>query len=123
MTTTPEDAAREGRGAADRVDAVLYLDRHLRVTYSPTPPSALIRLIGELDTTNTLAVAETLTQVRAREDILIIDTGQLDFIDLASLRMLNGLCHDGLARLTNMPPHMLRLVHLLDCTDTRGYCA
>jgi anti-anti-sigma factor len=120
VTTTPENATPDGHRASDPVDAVLYLDRQLRATYSPITHTILIRLIGELDASNAPAVTEVLTQARRGEDALVIDTAKLDFIDLAGLRMLTGLCRDGSARLTNMPPRMLRLIHLLDLAHTRG---
>ncbi|GAA1307687.1 hypothetical protein Psi02_45540 [Planotetraspora silvatica] len=98
--------------AAEQVDAVLYLDRHLRITYSPC--TGLIQLIGELDASNAPAVAKTLTQAAPGENVLAIDSAQLDFVDLAGLRMLLRLCRDGSARLTVMPPRMIRLIDLLD---------
>lgn len=104
------------------VDAVLYLDRTLRITYSPAPPGGAVRLIGELDVTNTRAVAQTLAQARATEDILIIDVGRLEFVDLAGLRMLTGLCRDGVAHLINVPPGIHRLLGLLDGADVLDEC-
>ncbi|WP_204075956.1 STAS domain-containing protein [Planotetraspora phitsanulokensis] len=95
---------------------MLYLDRYLRVTYSPR--TGLIRLVGELDASNAPAVAETLAHAKRSENVLVIDTAQLDFIDLAGLRMLIRLCSDGSARLSAMPPRMLRLIHLLDQAHT-----
>jgi anti-anti-sigma factor len=99
---------------------VLYLDRQLRVTYSPIMRTSLIRLIGELDASNATAVTEALTQARRGDVALVIDTAKLDFVDLAGLRMLTGLCRDGSAQLTNMPPRMLRLIGLLDQAHTQG---
>ncbi|MEU4539271.1 STAS domain-containing protein [Streptosporangium sp. NPDC023825] len=105
------------------VDAVLYLDRTLRITYSPASPGGTVRLIGELDATNTRAVARTLAQVRAAEDILIIDVGRLEFVDLAGLRMLTGLCRDGVAHLADVPAGMRRLLGLLNRVDVLDECA
>ncbi|WP_329081338.1 MULTISPECIES: STAS domain-containing protein [unclassified Streptosporangium] len=105
------------------VDAVLYLDRTLRITYSPAPPGGAVRLIGELDVTNTRAAARTLAQARAAEGILIIDVGRLKFVDLAGLRMLTGLCRDGVAHLINVPPGMRRLLGLLGRADVLDECA
>ncbi|MGJ6969723.1 STAS domain-containing protein [Streptosporangium sp. G11] len=105
------------------VDAVLYLDRTLRITYSPAPSGGAVRLIGELDVTNTRAVARTLALARAAEDILIIDVGRLEFVDLAGLRMLTGLCRDGVAHLISVPVGMRRLLGLLDRADVLDECA
>ncbi|MFF5113676.1 lipid asymmetry maintenance protein MlaB [Streptosporangium sp. NPDC000509] len=102
------------------VEAVLYLDRMLRITYSLASPGGAVHLIGELDVTNTRAVARTLAQARDVEDTLTIDVGQLDFVDLAGLRMLTGLCYDGVAHLINVPPGMRRLLSLLDHADVLG---
>jgi len=112
-----------GTSGEQLVDAVLYLDRTLRVTYSLTPPVGTVRLIGELDVTNTQAVARTLTQARTAEDILIIDVGRLGFVDLAGLRMLTDLCRDGVAHLINVPATMRRLLGLLNRTDILDKCA
>ncbi|MGS2646469.1 STAS domain-containing protein [Streptosporangium sp. LJ11] len=105
------------------VNAILYLDRTLRVTYDPAPPGGAVRLIGELDITNTQAVARTLAQAQTAEDILIIDVGRLEFVDLAGLRMLTGLCHDGVAHLISVPTGMRRLLGLLDRADVLDKCA
>jgi len=105
------------------VDAVLYLDRTLRITYSPASPGGAIRLIGELDATNTRAAAQTLAQARTIEDILVIDVGLLEFVDLAGLRMLTGLYRDGVAHLIGVPDGMRRLLGLLDQVDLLGECA
>ncbi|MFF3441794.1 lipid asymmetry maintenance protein MlaB [Streptosporangium sp. NPDC002721] len=105
------------------VDAVLYLDRTLRITYSPAPPGGAVRLIGELDATNTREAAQTLAQVQSGEDILVIDVGQVEFVDLAGLRMLTGLCRDGVARLVNVPTGMRRLLGLLERADVLDQCA
>ncbi|MEU8384047.1 STAS domain-containing protein [Streptosporangium sp. NPDC048865] len=105
------------------VEAVLYLDSTLRITYSPASPGGAVHLIGELDVTNTRAVARTLTLARVVEDTLIIDLGRLKFVDLAGLRMLTGLCCDGVAHLINVPPGMRRLLGLLDGADVLDECA
>ncbi|MFF3437560.1 STAS domain-containing protein [Streptosporangium sp. NPDC002721] len=105
------------------VEAVLYLDRTLRITYSPASPGGAVHLIGELDVTNTRAVACTLALAQGGEDTLIIDLGQLKFVDLAGLRMLTGLCRDGVAHLINVPPGMRRLLGLLNEADALDECA
>ncbi|GAA4566620.1 STAS domain-containing protein [Planotetraspora kaengkrachanensis] len=113
MTAIRKGVTPDGHRAGDPVEAVLYLDQHLRITCNLGLRTTLIQLIGELDASNAQALAKTLTQVRRGEDTLVIDTAKLDFIDLAGLRVLTGLCRDGSVLLTNMPRHMLRLIELL----------
>ncbi|MFF5114217.1 STAS domain-containing protein [Streptosporangium sp. NPDC000509] len=104
-------------------DAVLYLDRTLRITYTLTSPISTVQLIGELDATNTQAAARTLTQAGTAEETLTIDIGHLEFVDVAGLRMLTDLCRDGTAHLTNAPIDIRRLLGLLNRTDILAKCA
>ncbi|GII34505.1 STAS domain-containing protein [Planotetraspora mira] len=113
MTVIRKGVTPDGHTVGGSAEAVLYLDQHLRAACSPTLRTTFIQLIGELDASNAQALAKALTQVRRGEGALVIDTAKLDFIDLAGLRVLTGLCRDGSARLTNMPRHMLRLIELL----------
>ncbi|GAA3017269.1 STAS domain-containing protein [Streptosporangium longisporum] len=120
MTVT----AREQAGCGEHwFEAVLHLDRALRITYSPAAPGGLARLIGELDATNTRAAARTLTEARTAGDTLVVDVSRLTFVDLGGLRMLTGLCRDGEARLTGVPARIDRLLRLLDQEDTLDRCA
>ncbi|MFI6510362.1 STAS domain-containing protein [Streptosporangium sp. NPDC050855] len=114
-----EQAVSGGR----RVEAVLYLDRVLRIGYDPAPPGGLARLVGELDATNTRAVAQTLTRARTAEAPLVVDVSRLTFVDLGGLRMLTGLCRDGEARLSGVPARMNRLLRLLDQAEALDKCA
>ncbi|WP_214416925.1 STAS domain-containing protein [Sphaerisporangium fuscum] len=118
MTINDESAPDAGL-----IEAVLHLDRTLRITYSPLSQGGLVRLIGELDAGNTPAVAKTLTEVRAGEGVLTIDVARLEFVDVAGLRMLAGLCRDGSARLANVPSLMRRLLHLLGQGNVIDTCA
>ncbi|MFC7722213.1 STAS domain-containing protein [Nonomuraea recticatena] len=98
--------------SGEYVVAVLYLDDHLRITYTPQPASAAVRLIGELDGANHRAAADTLRRAGRDDDPLLIDCEHLDFVDVAGLRMLIDLCRDGRARIDNPPAQLLRLLHL-----------
>ncbi|GAA3316072.1 hypothetical protein GCM10020219_034020 [Nonomuraea dietziae] len=100
-------------GSCEYVVAVLYLDDHLRITYTPRPSSAAVRLIGELDAANHRAAADTLRRAGRDDDPLVIDCEHLDFVDVAGLRMLIDLCRDGRARIANPPAQLLRLLHLV----------
>ncbi|MEV0202051.1 STAS domain-containing protein [Nonomuraea sp. NPDC050691] len=104
-----------GQRAAAGVDAVLYLDRQLRVIYSPHPHTAVVRLIGELDAVNSPAVIDTLRRARREGEVLGIDVEQLQFVDVTGTRRLTGLCIDGHAHLINIPPRMRRLLDLPAC--------
>ncbi|MGV9778019.1 STAS domain-containing protein [Streptosporangium sp. NPDC003464] len=97
----------------DTIDAVIYVDRQLRLTYRPTPGTTLIRLIGEIDATNRTALEETLTRARYGDDRLLIDVGHLRFIDVGGMCLLAELCHTGAACVVNVPPPMRRLANLL----------
>ncbi|GII04499.1 STAS domain-containing protein [Planobispora takensis] len=105
----PDDAT-----AADVTDAILYADRQLRLTYRPRPGAALIQLIGEVDSTNRPALAETLTRAGHDGDLLLIDLRHLCFVDAGGMRLLAQLCQAGTARVVNVPPYLRRLAELLD---------
>ncbi|MEU4332942.1 STAS domain-containing protein [Nonomuraea dietziae] len=117
MTTydhTPAGTPEPGNG--EYAVAVLYLDDHLRITYTPQPASAAVRLIGELDAANHRAAADTLRLAGRDDDPLVIDCENLSFVDVAGLRMLIDLCRDGRARIDNPPAQMLRLLQLIGLT-------
>lgn len=113
LMTTYGDSPMPEPGSSEYAVAVLYLDDHLRITYTPQPASAAVRLIGELDAANHRAAADTLRRAGRDDDPLVIDCEHLDFVDVAGLRMLIDLCRDGRARIDNPPVQMLRLLHLV----------
>ncbi|WP_344859781.1 STAS domain-containing protein [Planomonospora alba] len=96
------------------VDAVLYADHRLRLTYRPAPGPALVRLSGEIDATNRAALEETLARAGYGGDRLLIDAGRLRFIDTGGMRLLARLWRTGAVRLIHVPPCMRRLADLLD---------
>ncbi|GGK94439.1 hypothetical protein Ppa06_70440 [Planomonospora parontospora subsp. parontospora] len=106
--------AREPGGAPLHgvVDAVLYADHQLRLTYRPQPAATLVHLIGEIDATNRTAVAETLARVERGADRLLIDAQHLRFIDTGGMCLLAQLCRAG-AAVVDLPPFMRRLAGLL----------
>ncbi|WP_370022056.1 STAS domain-containing protein [Planotetraspora sp. GP83] len=102
--------------AANSVDTVLYADRHLRV--SCTAGSSSVVLTGEVDVSNSAALASVLNQARDSHGEIEIDTAGLRFIDLAGLRALaapGGRPGDRM-RLRNVPPYMARLLEMLGPT-------
>lgn len=99
---------------------VLYADRHLRVTWSP--PDTSVALSGEVDVSNSAALASALARVPDSDHALVVDAADLRFIDLSGLRVLldpglgsgnSAKGHGRAVRLRNMPPHMERLLRLL----------
>ncbi|GAT65001.1 hypothetical protein PS9374_00633 [Planomonospora sphaerica] len=98
----------------DTVDALLYVDHQLRLTYRPAPRGTLVRLIGEIDATNRTALEQTLTCAGHGGDHLLIDAGQLRFIDTGGMCLLAELCRTGEARMINVPPFLHRLAGLLN---------
>jgi anti-anti-sigma factor len=101
------------------VDALLYADHRLHLTYRPAPDLALVRLIGEIDATNRTALAEMLARIGGGDERLLIDLGHLRFIDTGGMRLLEQLCQAG-AAVVNVPPFMRRLVKLLDLPLRHG---
>jgi anti-anti-sigma factor len=96
------------------IDALIYADHQLRLTYRPKPGATLVRLIGEIDATNRTALAETLARAGHGDERLLIDIGHLRFIDIGGMRLLAKLCQAGAACVVNVPPSMRRLAELLD---------
>lgn len=101
--------------AANSVDAVLYTDRHLRVSWAAGSSSVV--LTGEVDVSNSAALASVLSEARDSHGEIEIDTGDLRFVDLAGLRALapSG-CPGDRMRLRNVPPYMARLLEMLGPT-------
>ncbi|MEZ0071519.1 STAS domain-containing protein [Planotetraspora sp. GP83] len=100
------------RATADR--RILYADDRLTV-WSATV--RWVRLSGEIDLTNSEAVALALADARQGDDLVLVDIGQVTFIDLSGLRALALLPaappRRGM-RLVNMPPFLRRLLRTLD---------
>ncbi|RGA06722.1 STAS domain-containing protein [Microbispora triticiradicis] len=100
--------------AADQC-GVLYTDTYLSVRWSPADASVIID--GEVDVSNSEALASALARARKASGEIVIDTGDLRFIDLAGLRALlapaSFVTHDAV-RLRNVPPYLGRLLRMLD---------
>ncbi|WP_433237628.1 STAS domain-containing protein [Streptosporangium sp. CA-135522] len=97
----------------ETIDALIYVDRQLRLTCHPMPGATFVRLIGEIDATNRTALEETLTRAGHGGDRLLIDAGHLRFIDIGGMFLLAKLCDTGAARMVNVPPSVRRLANLL----------
>ncbi|MGP3960596.1 STAS domain-containing protein [Nonomuraea sp. 3N208] len=92
---------------------LLYADHLVRVTCTVTRGSALIRIIGDLDRTNSAGVLSTLEQVQRIDDRLVVDVGQVGFTDVTGIRALVSFAEQGHARVRDTPCQMRRLMRLM----------
>ncbi|MFC0864337.1 STAS domain-containing protein [Sphaerimonospora cavernae] len=128
--TPPASPPADIGGNPERGDprqVVLYTDRHLHVTWSPLDSSVV--LSGEVDVSNSAALASALARVRDPDRGIVVDAAELRFIDLSGLRALlhpslrqsgpgGGPGGEGV-RLRNVPPYLERLLRLLDGSECR----
>ncbi|MFI7037858.1 STAS domain-containing protein [Microbispora rosea] len=94
---------------------VLYTDTYLSIRWSPADSSVI--LDGEVDLSNSAAVAKALAEAKSERGEITVDMGALRFIDLAGLRALRtpaSPAADDAVRLRNVPPHLRRLLEMLD---------
>ncbi|MEU6432584.1 STAS domain-containing protein [Microbispora sp. NPDC046973] len=94
---------------------VLYTDTYLSVRWSPVESSVIIE--GEVDVSNSAALATALAEARYERGEITIDTGALRFIDLAGLRALLAPASPAAGdavQLRNVPPYLRRLLEMLD---------
>jgi anti-anti-sigma factor len=70
------------------MERLLYEDEQLRVTLRATRPVPVVILTGEVDVTNSRALAHTLELSRQGSTHIDVDTGALTFIDLSGIRVL-----------------------------------
>ncbi|MCT9932004.1 STAS domain-containing protein [Planotetraspora sp. A-T 1434] len=106
LTRKPPRHATSGR-------RMLYTDDRLTV-WSATV--RWVRLSGEIDLTNSEAVALVLADAQQGDDLVLVDVGQVTFIDLSGLRalaLLPGTPPRRGIRLVNKPPFMRRLLRTL----------
>jgi anti-anti-sigma factor len=93
---------------------VLYDDGHLRITQATRPELLLVR--GEIDITNSAAVAQVLAEIQDRFGRVLVDTSGLRFIDVSGWRVLTAL-HveppDRRPQLTGIAPCLQRMTRLM----------
>jgi anti-anti-sigma factor len=92
----------------------LYEDGHLRITQAATPELLLVR--GEIDITNSAAVARVLAEVQDRFGRVLVDTSELRFIDVSGWRVLTALDVEPPERrpqLTGIAPCLRRMARLM----------
>ncbi|WP_043615494.1 STAS domain-containing protein [Nonomuraea candida] len=68
-------------------ERLLYQDRQLSIVRAATPGAPAVLLIGEIDASNSPALAGTLAGCR-QGAYIVVDTGDLTFIDVSGLRVL-----------------------------------
>ncbi len=94
---------------------VLYTDTYLSVRWSPADSSVIVE--GEVDVSNSAALATALAEARSERGEITIDAGALRFVDLAGLRALLAPASPvagSAVRLRNVPPYLRRLMEMLD---------
>lgn len=95
--------------------AVLYTDTYLSVRWSSADASVI--LDGEVDLSNSAALATALAEARSTRGDIVIDAAALRFIDLAGLRALltpHRHATGDAIRLRNVPPYLRRLLDMLE---------
>lgn len=99
---------------------LLYVDHQLRITCCPMPGPSIIRLVGEVDATNQVALAEALGRARRIDESLVVDVSGLDFLGVEGARLLVVSCRAGRTQLVGTPPHVLRLLRAMGWTGGQG---
>jgi anti-anti-sigma factor len=88
----------------------------LRVAHAHEDGVPVARLLGELDLSTVPVVAAEL--FRYRSGRLVLDLGELDFLDVSGLSALLDVEQRGVAVTLRRPSRMvLRILTLLDLTD------
>ncbi|WP_197093534.1 STAS domain-containing protein [Nonomuraea sp. SBT364] len=98
------------------MERLLYEDQQLRITVLAAPPDPAVRLCGEIDVTNSPALARALALSREGCPRLIVDTGALSFIDLSGIRVLVMPAlppTERWIRLRNITPCQRRMLELM----------
>jgi anti-anti-sigma factor len=108
MTVNGEAASTSGR--------LLYEDQQLRIFQRVAFEVPALALHGEIDTTNSSALARTLAAVREGHAHVVVDTSRLTFIDLSGLRVLVMPTLDPAERwirLSNLTSYQQRILGLI----------
>ncbi|MEV0146789.1 MULTISPECIES: STAS domain-containing protein [unclassified Nonomuraea] len=95
---------------------VLYADGLLRVTAGAAPGYPVVTLTGEVDCTNSPALARVLREAGRIGGRLVVDAARLSFIDVSGVRVLFGLVREGSATVSEIPEQMRRLLAMLHLT-------
>lgn len=111
---------------AQRGDVVLRRMPHFEVIVEPPDSDGerVMRLIGELDAVGAGILAAAVGEL-ARDDMigkLVLDLGEVTFVDSSGLRVLLASERELLARgsgfgLRSVPPYAMRLLRITDLAD------
>ncbi|MFB4276560.1 MULTISPECIES: STAS domain-containing protein [unclassified Nonomuraea] len=96
-------------------ERLLYQDQQLRITVATAPGVPAVTLIGEIDATNSSALAGALASCR-QGTYIVVDTGELTFIDVSGLRVLvmpTVPPSERWIRLHNVTPYQRRLLRMM----------
>ncbi|MEV1000254.1 STAS domain-containing protein [Nonomuraea sp. NPDC050202] len=99
-------------------EQLLYQDRQLTIVMAKAPGVPAVALIGEIDASNSPALATTLAGCRspAQGAYIVVDTGELRFIDVSGLRVLVMPTlppSQRWIRLHNVTPYQRRLLRMM----------
>ncbi|MFC4118676.1 STAS domain-containing protein [Nonomuraea zeae] len=96
-------------------ERLLYQDELLRVTVRATSSAPAVTLTGEIDASNSQALAAALAGCR-QGPFIVVDTGALTFIDVSGLRVLAMPAlapSERWIRLHNVTPAQRRLLRMI----------
>ncbi|NJP96228.1 STAS domain-containing protein [Nonomuraea sp. FMUSA5-5] len=100
-------------------ERLLYQDQQLTVLMAAGPAAPgvpAVTLIGEIDASNSPALATTLAGCRSQGTYIVVDTGSLSFIDVSGLRVLVMPTlppSQRWIRLHNVTPYQRRLLRMM----------
>ncbi|MEO3874302.1 STAS domain-containing protein [Nonomuraea sp. B12E4] len=100
-------------GAEERL---LYQDGQLTITVRAAPGAPDVTLMGEVDATNSPALAAALASCRRQDAYVDVDTGGLTFVDVSGLRVLAMPTlppSQRWIRLHNVTPYQRRLLSMM----------
>ncbi|TDE53563.1 anti-sigma factor antagonist [Nonomuraea mesophila] len=113
--TTPEFVLGGAGSVSGVEELLLYQDEQLSIVVRPAPGAPDVALVGEIDATNSSAVAGALARCR-RGPYVVVDTGELTFIDVSGLRVLVMPTlppSQRWIRLHNVTPYQQRLMRMM----------
>ncbi|MEV0197886.1 STAS domain-containing protein [Nonomuraea sp. NPDC050691] len=104
------------RGETPVGERVLYADGLLRVTSADRSGAPAVALVGEVDRTNSPALARVLREAAGSGGSVVIDAARLSFVDVSGVRVLLGLVREGAATVIEVPDQLRRLLAMLHQT-------
>ncbi|GAA4623780.1 hypothetical protein GCM10023196_021330 [Actinoallomurus vinaceus] len=102
-----ERNAHAAEAVSPEATLVLYEDDQLSIVQATPPDTVLLK--GDIDITNSAALADALAQVTARWGQVSVDTAELRFIDVSGWRVLLASPARPRPRLLNVAPCVRRL--------------